>query len=141
MATTIFSDFDYAHDLKTHRLLTGFLGFMDSTPALWMNKQQGDIASRVYATKFSAIYTATEEAQSLRYMLCCLGCNVLNDFCFPTAVFGHNLSVILNSQNPAVELSKKHVKQLGVDQDTQCFIKKININNFFVIGKPLRIFL
>ena len=62
-----------------------------------------------YAAEFSALRTATEEAQSLRYMLRCLGCNVPNDGSCPTRIFGDNLSVILNSQNPAADLSNKHV--------------------------------
>ena len=42
-------------------------------------------------------------------MLRCLGCNVPSDGSCPTDVFGDNLSVILNAQNPAANLSKKHV--------------------------------
>ena len=39
-------------------------------------------------------------------MLCCLGVNLGDK---PTDLFGDNLSVIQNSQNPAADLSKKHV--------------------------------
>ena len=42
-------------------------------------------------------------------MLRCLGCNVTSDGSCPTRIFGDNLSVILNSQNAATNLSKKHV--------------------------------
>lgn len=42
-------------------------------------------------------------------MLRCLGCNVPSDGSCPTDVFGDNLSVILNAQKPAADLSKKHV--------------------------------
>jgi len=63
----------------------------------------------MYAAEVSALRTATEEAQSLRYMLHCLGCNIPSDGTCPTKVFGDNLSVIQNAQNPATDLSKKHV--------------------------------
>ena len=39
----------------------------------------------------------------------CLGCNVPSDGSCPTRIFGENLSVILNSQNPAADSSKKYV--------------------------------
>ena len=42
-------------------------------------------------------------------MLRCLGCNVPADGFCPTKVFGDNLAVILSSQNPAADISKKHV--------------------------------
>ena len=53
--------------------------------------------------------TATEEAMSLRYMLRCLGCNIPADRSCATKVFNDNFSVIQNCQNPAADLSKKHV--------------------------------
>ena len=109
METAILVDSDHAHDLKTRRSVTGLLAFVGSTPVMWMSKHQGAIASSTYAAEFSALRTATEEAKSLRYMLRCLGCNVPSDGSCPTNVFGDNLRVILNAQNPAADLSKKHV--------------------------------
>ena len=109
METTIFVDADHAHDQKTRRSLTGLLAFVGSTPVIWLSKRQGAIASSTYAAEFSALRTATEEAISLRYMLRCLGCNVPTDGSCPTKIFGDNLSVIQNAQNPAADLSKKHV--------------------------------
>ncbi len=109
MESTIFVDSDHAHDKKTRRSLTGLLAYVGSTPVLWLSKRQGSIASSTYSAEFSALRTATEEAISLRYMLRCLGCNVPADGSCPTKIFGDNLSVILNSQNPAADLAKKHV--------------------------------
>ena len=42
-------------------------------------------------------------------MMCYLFCNVHTDGSLPTRIFGNNLIVILNSQNPAYDISKKHV--------------------------------
>jgi len=108
MKTIILVDSDHAHDKKTRRSLTGLIVFVGSTPVLWLNKRQGSIASSTYAAEFSALRTATEEAQSIWYMLRCLGCHIPSDGSCPTKIFGDNLSVILNSQNPAADLSKKH---------------------------------
>ena len=74
-----------------------------------MNKHQDSIASNIYAAELSALRTATEEAQRLHYIMCCLGWNTPSDGTYPTRIFGDNLSVILNAQNPAADLSKKHV--------------------------------
>lgn len=109
LQTTILVDSDHAHDKKTRRSLTGLLAFVGSTPISWFSKRQGSIASSTYAAEFSALRTATEEAINIRYMLRCLGCNLPSDGSHPTQVFGDNLSVILNAQNPAADLSKKHV--------------------------------
>ena len=109
METAILVDADHAHDKATRRSLTGLLAFVGSTPVLWLSKRQGSIASSTYAAEFSALRTATEEAIGLRYMLRCLGCNVPTDGSCPTKIFGDNLSVIQNAQNPAADLSKKHV--------------------------------
>ena len=82
---------------------------MGSTPVTWGSRRQGAIASSTYAVEFSALRTVTEEAISLRYMLRCLGCNVPVDGSCPTKVFSDSLSIIQNCQNPATDLSKKHV--------------------------------
>ena len=42
-------------------------------------------------------------------MLRCLECNVPSDGSCSTRLFGDNLSVLLNDQDPAADLSKKHV--------------------------------
>ena len=109
MDTTILVDADHAHDKATRKSITGLLAFVGSTPVLWLSKRQGSIASSTYAAEFSALRTATEEAISLRYILRCLGCNVPADGSCPTKVFGDNLAVIQSSQNPAADISKKHV--------------------------------
>ena len=109
METTFLVDSDHGHDKKTRRSLTGWIAFVGSTPVAWQSKRQGSVASSTYAVEFCALRTATEEAMSLRYMLRCLGCNVPADYTCPTKVFCDNFSVIQNSQNPAADLSKKHM--------------------------------
>ena len=109
LQTTILVDSDHGHDQKTRRSLTGWIAFVGSTPVAWSSKRQGSVASSTYAAEFAAMRTATEEAMSLRYMLRCLGCNVPHDRSCPTKVFNDNFSVVQNCQNPAADLSKKHV--------------------------------
>ena len=92
--------------------MTGTLDFVGSTPLTWSSRRQSSIPSSTYAAEFAALCTATEEAIALRYMLRSLGCNIGGPGEFPTRIFGDNLSVILNSQNPAAYLSKKYVSIL-----------------------------
>lgn len=106
---TFLTDSDHAHDQATRRSLTGWIGYVGSTPITRGSKRQGAIASPTCAAEFSALRTATEEAISLRHMLCCLGCNVPSDGSCPTKIFSNSFSVIQNCQNPAADLSKKYV--------------------------------
>ena len=116
--TSILVDSDHAHDKATRKSITGLLAYVGSTPVLWLSKRQGSIASSTYAAEFSALRsTATEEAISLRYILRCLGCNVAADGSCPTKIFGDNLTVIQSSQNPAADISKKHV---AISFPTRC---------------------
>ena len=89
--------------------MIGFLSFMGDFLVTWSSQRQWSIVSSAYTNVFSAVHTTTEEAQSLRYILHHLRCNALSDTSCPTRIFGDNLYAILNTQNPAVELSKKHV--------------------------------
>jgi len=84
METVILVDLDHAHDKKTCRSLTGLIVFVGSTPVLWLSKRQGSIASSTYTAEFSALRTSTEEAQSIWYMLSCLGCHIPSDGSCPT---------------------------------------------------------
>ena len=109
MQSTFLVDYDHSHDLKLRCSITGLIDYVGSTPVIWYYKRQGSIDSSTYSAEFSALLTVAEESQSIRYMLCCLGCNVPSDGSCPTRIFGNNLISILNSQNPAADLSNKHV--------------------------------
>ena len=93
---TIPLDSGHTHDLLTPCSLTSLFGLVGSSPVTWSIRRQGYVVSSTYATEFSALRTATEEAQSLCCMLLCLGCNVPSDGSCLTRIFGDNLSVILN---------------------------------------------
>ena len=102
-------DSDRTHDLVIRKSLSGILGYVVSTSSTWMSKRYGSIAWSTYAPEFSALRTATKESQSIRYMMRYLVYNVPSYGSCPTRIFDDNLSVILNAQNPAADLSKKYV--------------------------------
>ena len=109
LQTMVLCDADHAHDMKTRRSITGILAYVGLTPVLWTSKRQGAIASSTYAAEFMALRTATEEAQTLRYMLRCFGIPIPNDGSMPTRIFGDNLGVIQNATDADADLKKKHV--------------------------------
>ena len=109
LETTICVDADHAHDLKTRRSITGLIAFVGSTPVTWFSRRQGSIASSTYAAEFSALRSATEEAQNLRYMLRCLGIPIPNDGSCPTNIFNDNFAVVNQACDADAELHKKHV--------------------------------
>ena len=88
---------DHVHDLITRHSLTSLIVYVGSALIVFFSKHHGSITSSTYATELSALRTAIEEAQNLRYILRCLGCNVPADGSEPTRIFGGNLSVILNT--------------------------------------------
>ena len=105
LETSIFFDSDHAHDVKTHRSISGLILFVGSTPVAWHSRRQGCIATSTYCAEFLAMRSATEEAISLRYMLRCLGIPVSKS----TALYGDNWGAIQSANIPDSELKKKHI--------------------------------
>ncbi|CAJ1948049.1 unnamed protein product [Cylindrotheca closterium] len=103
--TSVFFDANLAHDLVTRRSITGLLVYVGSTLVSWTSKRQGCIASSTYCSEFIAMRAATEEAISIRYMLCSLGVPVEE----PTNLLGDNLGVIQSAAMKDADLKKKHV--------------------------------
>jgi hypothetical protein len=105
LETSVFFDANHAHDHQTWRSITGIIVFGGSTPVLWPSKHQGCIATSTYTAEFVAMWSAVEEAISIRYMLRCLGILVMK----PTNLYGDNFGVIQSATIPEGELKKKHV--------------------------------
>ena len=101
----IFCDSDHGHDQVTGRSITGVLGMIGSTPALWMSKHQGCVHTSTFGAEFTALKKAVEETVSLRYHLRAMGVQVTK----PTAIWVDNMGVILNASNPGSTLNKKTV--------------------------------
>ena len=95
-------DSDHGHDQKTRRSITGFLGYVGSTPVTWFSKRQGAMASSTYKTEFSVMRTGTEKIKSFRYMLRCLGITLDG----PSMIYSDNLNVIQNISMPDTSLKK-----------------------------------
>jgi hypothetical protein len=105
LETSVFFDADHAHDHQTWRSITGIIVFVGSTPVLLPSKHQGCIATSTYTAEFVAMWSAVEEAISIRYMLRFLGTPVTK----PTNLYGDNFGVIQSATILEGELKKKHV--------------------------------
>ena len=105
LESSIYADANRGHNLKTRRSISGLLLFVGRTPVGWSSRRQTAIATSTYEAEFMALRSATEEAKTLRFALRCFGVPVNS----PTIVFGDNLSVIQNANNPDAVIKKKHV--------------------------------
>lgn len=101
----IFVDADHAHDKTTGRSITGLIGFVGSTPTTWSSKRQGSVQTSTFGAEFTALKKAVEESVMIRYHLRSMGVKITK----PTPIYVDNMGVVLNANDPASALNKKHV--------------------------------
>ncbi len=102
--TTCFVDSDHAGDIMSRRSRTGVLIFCNMAPILAYSKKQGSVETSSFGSEFSAMKTAVELVEGLRYKLRMMGCPLDG----PTHIKADNMSVIHNCSNPASTLKKKN---------------------------------
>ena len=103
--TTCFVDSDHAGDEVSRRSRTGVLVFCNRAPIIFYSKKQSSIEGSSFGSEFSAMKTAVELVEGLRYKLRMMGVPLDG----PTHVKADNMSVIHNCSNPASTLKKKSV--------------------------------
>ena len=101
--TTCFVDSDHAGDQVNRRSRTGVLVFMGRAPIIFYSKKQGSIESSSFGSELSAMKTAVELVEGLRYKLRMMGVPLDG----PTYIKADNMSVVHNCSNPASMLKKK----------------------------------
>ena len=100
---TCFVDADMAGDHVTRRSRTGVLIYLNRSLTIWYSKKQGSIETSTFGAEFSALKTAVELVEGLRYKLQMMGVP-LED---PAVIKSDNMSVIKNSTIPESVLQKK----------------------------------
>lgn len=100
---TCFVDADMAGDHVTRRSRTGVLIYLNRSLTVWHSKKQTSIETSTFGAEFSAMKTAVELIEGLRYKLQMMGVPVED----PAVVKGDNMSVIKNSSVPESVLKKK----------------------------------
>ena len=101
--TTCFVDSDHAGDQVTRRSRTGVLIFMGRAPIVFYSKKQGSIETSSFGSELSAMKTAVELIEGLRYKLRMMGVPLDG----PTYVKADNMSVVHNCSTPSSMLKKK----------------------------------
>jgi hypothetical protein len=100
---TCFVDADLAGDHVTRRSRTGVLIYLNRSLTVWYSKKQTSIETSTFGAEFSAMKTAVELVEGLRFKLRMMGVP-LED---PAMIKGDNMSVIKNSSIPESVLKKK----------------------------------
>ena len=101
--TTAHADSDHAGDLVSRRSRTGVIVFCNRAPIISYSKKQASIETSSFGSEFSAMKTAVELVEGLRYKLRMMGC-VLEG---PTHIKADNMSVVHNCSKPTSTLKKK----------------------------------
>jgi Reverse transcriptase (RNA-dependent DNA polymerase) len=101
--TTCFADSDHAGDLVSRKSRTGVLVYANRAPIIFYSKKQGSIETSSFGSEFSALKTAAELVEGLRYKLRMMGCPLDG----PTCMFADNMSVVHNCSKPESVLKKK----------------------------------
>ena len=100
---TAFVDSDHAGDKVTRRSRTGVLIFLNRSPIVWYSKKQNSIEASSFGSEFSAMKTAVELVEGLRYKLRMMGVPLDGH----AHVKADNLSMVTNSSMPESTLKKK----------------------------------
>jgi hypothetical protein len=79
------------------------LVYANRAPIIFYSKKQGSIETSSFGSEFSALKTAAELVEGLRYKLRMMGCPLDG----PTCMFADNMSVVHNCSKPESVLKKK----------------------------------
>ena len=101
--STCFVDSDHAGDAVNRRSRTGVLIYIGMAPIVFYSKKQGSIETSSFGSELSAMKTAVELIEGLRYKLRMMGVPLEG----ATRVFADNMSVVHNCSNPVSQLKKK----------------------------------
>ena len=87
----------------SRRSRTGVIVFANRAPIISYSKKQGSIETSSFGSEFSAMKTAVELVEGLRYKLRMMGCPLEG----PTHIKADNMSVVHNCSKPTSTLKKK----------------------------------
>ena len=99
----MYVDSNHAGEKKTRQSRTGFFVFINGALIQWLSKKQATIKTSVFGAKFVAVKIGMESLRGLQYKLRMIGVPID----VPLLIYGDNMSVILNTQQPELTLKKK----------------------------------
>ena len=104
VSTHCFVDSDHAANTVMRCSQTGLFLFVNRAPVTWFSKRQNTVEMGTFGSEFSAMKTAVEHIEALRYKLRMFGIPIED----PTNVFCDNKPVFKNTSIPDSTLKKKH---------------------------------
>jgi len=107
---TAFVDSDDAGDTVTRRSRTGIFLFIQNSPIVWFSKKQTSIETSSFGSEFSAMKTAVEMVEGLRYKLRMMGVPIDG----PCNFKADNMSMVRNSSVPDPESSQLKKKSNSI---------------------------
>ena len=100
----LYVDSDHAGDKALQRSRTGYLIYFNRALIAWFSKKQPAIETSVFGAEFVAMKQGMEAfLRGLRYKLQMMGVALSG----PSYIYGDNMSVIHNTQQPKLVLKKK----------------------------------
>ena len=99
----MYVDSNHASKKRTIRLCTGFFVFINSALIQWLSKKQATIETLVFGAEFVAMKIGMELLRGLWYKIQMMGVPIFD----PLLIYGDNMSVIHNTQQPESTLKKK----------------------------------
>jgi hypothetical protein len=99
----MYVDSNPAGEKKTRQSRVGFFIFINRALIQWLSKKQATIETSVFGAEFVAMNIGKESLRGLRYKLQMMGVPIDG----PSLIYGDNMSVIHNTQQPESTLKNK----------------------------------
>jgi hypothetical protein len=102
----LFSDSDWAADVKTRRSVTGFVILLNNTPILWRSQTQRTVALSSTEAEYYAMADAVKEIKFILQVLESLHINVEK----PIIVYIDNVGAIFVAENASATKHTRHIE-------------------------------
>ena len=100
----MYVDSNHAGKKRRRRSRTGFFVFVNSALIQWLSKKQAMVETSVFGAEFVAMKLGMESLRGLWYKLRMMCVPIFG----PSLIYGDNMSVIHNTQQPVSTLKKKN---------------------------------
>ena len=115
----MYVDSDHAGEKRTRRSRSGFFVLLNYALVQWLSKKQPTTETSVFGAEFVAMRIRMESLRGLRYKLRMMGVPIW----WLSLIYGDNMSVIHNTQQPESTLKKKQFYCLPRCQGVGCYGK------------------
>ncbi len=119
----MYVDSNHAGEKRKRQSQTGFFVYLNCALVQWLSKKQATIETSVFGAEFVAMKIGMESLRGLQYKLWMMGVPIWG----PLLIYGDNMSVIHNTQQPESTLKKKSkLNRLSCSQGADCHGQNAN---------------